>query len=123
MQKLKTFDARVRRGLRLAQGGCGCGASGGCGGGGADAARRAPILAWPVRLMATRRVTRRRPRANTRRQLNVGTFRNKCSAATRLPAAKLTRDEARRIAANIAKLPGPALLSEAALASVGLRAS
>jgi hypothetical protein len=30
MQNIKTFDARVRCGLRLAQGGCGCGACGGC---------------------------------------------------------------------------------------------
>jgi hypothetical protein len=36
----------------------------------------------------------------------VGTFRNKCSPPTTLSVATLlTRDEARRIAANIAKRP------------------
>ena len=38
---------------------------------------------------------------------NVGTFRNKCSPRDQAvgKAKLLTRDEARRIAANIAKLP------------------
>ena len=100
-----------RRGLKFAQG------CGGCGGGGkkrwlwggdgdySGGSTSTYSVAWPVGRYATRQGTRPRPRANMRMRPNVGTFRNKL----------LTRDEARRVAANIAKLPQGAAAPRASI--------
>ena len=104
----KERGGTFRRGLKFAQGGGGppnkilAYAYGGCGGGGGGdgGSTSTYSVAGPLGVTATRQGTRPTPPV-MRMRPNAGTFRNNL----------LTRDEAPRIAANIAKLPSRRLRS------------